>query len=62
MNKDLCDRIDLEWLLKNFYSKIRVDELLGYIFDDVAKVDWEHHLPIIADFSEGALFNKNTYK
>ena len=59
---DLCDRIDIERLVKDFYGRVRADNLLGPVFDDIAKVDWETHIPKIADFWETALFRKGTYK
>jgi hemoglobin len=42
--------------MAEFYRKAISDELIGYIFTDVAKLDLEHHLPIIADFWEMMLF------
>jgi hemoglobin len=54
--KDIENREDIEKLLKAFYNKALTDEIIGYIFTDVAKLDLEHHLPIIADFWEMILF------
>ena len=48
--------------MKSFYDKVRRDEVIGYIFNDVAKVDWAHHIPIICDFWENILFQTNVYK
>lgn len=42
---DLTGRADIEILANTFYDKIRGDELLGFIFNDVAKTDWTAHLP-----------------
>jgi hemoglobin len=53
---DLKTRQDIEILLKNFYEKALKDKVIGYIFTDVAKLDLEHHLPIITDFWEMVLF------
>ena len=62
MKKDIGDRKDIDDLLLAFYAKVRADDNLGYIFDDIARVNWEKHLPIIGDFWEGVVFNRNIYK
>ncbi len=54
--KDIENRIDIVNLMNAFYLKALNDETIGYIFTDVAKLDLEHHLPIIADFWEMLLF------
>lgn len=62
MKTDIRDRKDIEFLMNSFYDKVRRDEVIGYIFNDVAKVDWDHHIPIICDFWENILFQTNVYK
>ena len=62
MLKDIENRIDVELLINTFYNKIRANESLGFIFNEVAKVDWENHLPIMYDFWESILFHNGTYK
>lgn len=54
--KDIETRQDIENLMKAFYSKALSDEVIGFIFTDVAKLDLAHHLPIITDFWEMVLF------
>lgn len=61
MKKDIEDRNDIELLIDSFYNKVRRDEVIGYIFNDVAKVDWAHHTPIICDFWENILFQTRAY-
>jgi hemoglobin len=60
--KDITSREDIELLVKNFYLKIRNNETLGYIFDDVMKIDWDHHIPILVDFWESILLNTASYR
>ncbi|HMH24040.1 MAG TPA: group III truncated hemoglobin [Puia sp.] len=60
--KDIENRNDVQLLIDSFYGKVRTDDTIGYIFNDVAKVDWEHHLPIMYDFWESVLFHKAEYK
>lgn len=59
---DIQSRSDIERLMHAFYGKVRKDDLLGYIFNDVAKVDWDHHIPIICDFWETLLLDAQTYR
>src|SRR5436853_5764739 len=58
---DIENRNDIISLINRFYEKIRLNEKIGYIFNDVAKVDWEHHLPIMYDFWENVVFHTGTY-
>lgn len=53
---DIETRQDIENLMKVFYSKALSDDVIGFIFTDVAKLDLAHHLPIITDFWEMVLF------
>ena len=54
--RDIASRADIERLVNGFYERVRGDELLGPIFDDVAQTDWALHLPKMYDFWEGVLF------
>lgn len=53
---------DVEILVHRFYEKVRSDERLGYIFNDVAEVDWDDHLPKMVDFWSNLLFQTGRYK
>jgi hemoglobin len=35
--------------------------VIGHIFTDVAKVDWEKHLPVMYDFWASLLFDEQSY-
>ena len=61
MKKDILDRADIALLVKSFYDYVRKNEEIGYIFNDVAKVDWDKHLPIMFDFWENVLFHTGSY-
>lgn len=54
--RDIETRKDIEELVSDFYQKALKDKVIGYIFTDVAEINLEHHLPIIADFWEMLLF------
>lgn len=62
MKNDISNREDIKKLVDTFYDKVKKDDVIGYIFNDVAKVDWPHHLPIMYDFWEMVLFGKGPYK
>lgn len=62
MKNDITNRNDLILLVDTFYNKIQLNAKIGFIFTDVAKVDWSHHLPKMYDFWESVLFGKATYK
>lgn len=59
--KDIETREDIELLVRKFYTKVRANEVLGYIFDDVMKIDWEYHIPILVDFWETILLDSHSY-
>lgn len=62
MKNDLSNRTDIELLVNTFYDQVKQDETIGYIFNDVAKVDWSHHLPIMYSFWEMMIFGTGGYK
>ncbi|MCC7010229.1 MAG: group III truncated hemoglobin [Acidobacteria bacterium] len=59
---DLLTRGDVEQLVDAFYLRVRDDEVLGPIFDDVARVDWAAHLPKMYDFWQTVLFGAAAYR
>lgn len=61
MKTDIRNRKDIDLLMRAFYSKAISDDVIGYIFTDVAKLDLEHHLPIIGDFWETIVFQTGAY-
>ena len=52
MKSDISTSADIKLLIDTFYDKVRRDEMLGYIFDEVARVDWPKHLPVMYAFWE----------
>lgn len=61
MKKDIEDKNDIKVLIDAFYEKVRSNAVIGYIFNDIANVDWAHHTPIIYDFWESVLFHTGPY-
>lgn len=62
MKKDILNRADIEILVNTFYRKVLADKLLGFIFQDVAKVNWNLHLPVMYDFWENVIFYTGSYE
>lgn len=61
MKTDIRNREDIAELVNAFYEKVKQDDLIGFLFNDVARVNWEKHLPIMYDFWEGVLFQSGHY-
>ena len=62
MKADIRTEEDIKLLVDQFYIKVIADETLGYIFTDVAKVNWEKHLPIMYGFWSANLLGTTAYK
>lgn len=58
---DLAGRADIERLVNTFYDRVRNDNLLGFIFNDVAKTNWSTHLPKMYAFWETVIFAAGTF-
>jgi hemoglobin len=59
---DLSSRTDIEHLVDTFYERIGDDARLGPIFNTVARVDWDTHLPRMYAFWESVLFGTKGFK
>jgi hemoglobin len=62
MKNDISSRQDIEQLIIQFYDKVKPDPSIGFIFTDVVKIDWAHHIPVIVDFWEGILLDNPVYQ
>lgn len=58
---DIQHRGDITAIITAFYAEVRRDPQLGYLFDEVAKVHWEVHTPIIIDFWESIVLGTKEY-
>src|SRR5690349_21165879 len=47
---DIATEKDIKTLVDSFYDKVNADPLLSPIFNGIAKVEWEHHLPTMYAF------------
>ena len=62
MLPDITSRADVENLVNTFYDKVRDDPTIGIIFNEIANVNWDTHLPKMYDFWEGILFGSGNYR
>lgn len=62
MKNDIQNRADIELLVNTFYEKVRANRVLGPIFDNVAQVDWDSHLPKMYAFWASLLLNEHSFK
>lgn len=62
MKTDIKNREDLFLLMQQFYTKLLADDTINYLFTDVAKINLEHHFPVLVDFWDSVLFQSGTYQ
>lgn len=60
--RDIETRGDVEELVRAFYARAMADPIIGFIFTDVARLDLEAHVPVIADFWETILLGGGAYR
>ena len=58
---DLTGPGDVAEMVRCFYRDVAQDDLLGPIFNDVARVDWAEHLPKLTAFWCRVLFGLGGY-
>src|SRR5690606_39524850 len=48
--RDLDTPGEIAEMVRRFYADVAMDDLLGPMFEDVARVDWSEHLPKLTAF------------
>jgi hemoglobin len=59
---DITTQEDVQLMVDTFYASVQADHLLSPVFNDFAKVNWSHHLPVMYSFWNTLLFGKMDYK
>lgn len=59
---DLATRADIESLLRRFYGRVLVDDVLAEPFTEIRELGLDSHLPVMCDFWETVLFRAGLYK
>ena len=62
MRKDIENKADIELLIDSFYDRVKKDEKIGFIFNEIIGGDWSHHLPVMYHFWDMVLFAKPGYE
>jgi len=60
--KDITSREDVELLVNKFYGKVIKDDVIGFFFTDVAKIELNKHLPKMYNFWESILLGNPVYE
>ena len=60
--RDLDTRAEIAEMVRRFYADVAQDDLLGPMFNDVARVDWSAHLEKLTDFWCRALLGAAGYR
>lgn len=60
--KDIVDKKDIKLMVDSFYDKVNTDKILSPVFNNVAQVNWEQHLPRMYDFWNNLIFSDQSYK
>jgi hemoglobin len=58
---DLSDAAEVAAMVRCFYRDVAQDDLLGPMFNDVARVDWSEHIPKLTAFWCRGLFGTSGY-
>ena len=62
MKAQITDRNHIELLVDTFYDRVKLHPILGPIFNDMAKVDWNLHLPKMYNFWASILLGDQSYE
>ena len=63
MKPDISNAEDVKLLIDTFYEKVQRDDVIGYIFNDIARVNWSAHLPVMYAFWDFLLLgNADAYR
>lgn len=60
--RDISSEADIKQLVDSFYQKVQKNEALNHVFNHVAKIDWDHHLPKMYAFWSSIIFGSASYK
>lgn len=59
---DITSMDDIKLLVDKFYDRIREDDLLGHIFNEVIQDRWPQHLDKMYSFWQTVLLGEHTYQ
>jgi hemoglobin len=62
MKADILSKEDVKLLVDKFYEKVNKHALLSPVFNKIANVNWEEHLPKMYAFWSGILLDTSEYR
>ncbi len=62
MKKEITTREDITLLVESFYTEVKEDDLIGYIFRDLNHFSWDTHIPVMINFWCTLLLDEMSYK
>ncbi|MBX2960257.1 MAG: group III truncated hemoglobin [Flavobacteriales bacterium] len=62
MKPDITSQTDIKLLVDTFYNKVQQNKVLAPIFNDVAKINWDEHLPKMYSFWGSLLLQEHSYQ
>lgn len=60
--KDIKNSADIKHLVDSFYKLVVTDPVIGHVFTEVVKLDWQVHIPVMYRFWETILIGTVEYK
>lgn len=61
MKHDILSFEDIKQMVDTFYGRVQNDSLIGPIFQEKIKDNWNAHLEIMYRFWQSILLEENTY-
>lgn len=61
MKRDIESREDISLMVNTFYERVQKDPELDRMFNGVAQLDWEAHLPKMYNFWESIILHNPVY-
>ena len=61
MKKDIENREDVVLLVNTFYNSVKENQKLFYVFNTIAQIDWEIHLPKMYSFWASLLLGEHSF-
>jgi hemoglobin len=60
--KDILNEDDIKQFVDSFYGKVKIDDLLGPVFNERIKDKWPQHLQKLYSFWSTVLLGQNNYQ
>jgi hemoglobin len=58
---DIISETDIKILVDKFYEKVVADPVIGFIFNDIIKLSWQKHIPVMYTFWSSVLLETRSY-